>query len=177
MCLVAQLCPTLCDLMDCSPRAPLSMGISRQEYWSGLPFPPETRSLSSFPVSFPGTTTYRALTDQKCREPQCLFSPSSSNDQIFSALPSEYRIDQALLPPPVLLVPAVIIHRSHPRTTWPQRLGFFLSRPSSAWQPENESHSVASDSLRSQGLHGVLQARILEWVAVPFSRGSSKPRD
>ena len=26
-------------------------------------------------------------------------------------------------------------------------------------------------------LHGILQARILEWVAVPFSRGSSQPRD
>ena len=23
--------------MDCSPKAPLSMGFSRQEYWSGLP--------------------------------------------------------------------------------------------------------------------------------------------
>ena len=26
--------------MDCSPQAPLSMGFPRQEYWSGLPFPP-----------------------------------------------------------------------------------------------------------------------------------------
>ena len=25
--------------MDCSPQAPLSMGFSRQEYWSGLPCP------------------------------------------------------------------------------------------------------------------------------------------
>ena len=24
-------------------------------------------------------------------------------------------------------------------------------------------------------VHGILQARILEWVAVPFSRGSSQP--
>ena len=37
--LVAKSCPTLCDLMDYSPPAPLSMGFSRQEYWSGLPFP------------------------------------------------------------------------------------------------------------------------------------------
>ena len=37
---VAQLCPTLCDPMDCSlHQAPPSMGFSRQEYWSGLPFP------------------------------------------------------------------------------------------------------------------------------------------
>ena len=26
-------------------------------------------------------------------------------------------------------------------------------------------------------VHGVLQARILEWVAFPFHRGSSQPRD
>ena len=34
-----QSCPTFFDPMDCSPPAPLSMGLSRQEYWSGLPFP------------------------------------------------------------------------------------------------------------------------------------------
>ena len=33
---VAQSCPTLCNPMD---QAPPSMGFSRQEYWSGLPFP------------------------------------------------------------------------------------------------------------------------------------------
>ena len=26
-------------------------------------------------------------------------------------------------------------------------------------------------------VHGILQARILEWIAYPFSRGSSQPRD
>ena len=26
-------------------------------------------------------------------------------------------------------------------------------------------------------VHGILQARVLEWVAIPFSRGSSRPRD
>ena len=26
-------------------------------------------------------------------------------------------------------------------------------------------------------VHAILQARILEWVAFPFSRGSSQPRD
>ena len=36
---VAQSCPTLCDPMDCSPPGSSVQGISRQEYWSGLPFP------------------------------------------------------------------------------------------------------------------------------------------
>ena len=26
-------------------------------------------------------------------------------------------------------------------------------------------------------VHGILQARILEWVAIPFFKGSSRPRD
>ena len=38
LCSVAQLCPTLCDPMDIS-QAPLSMEFSKQEYWSGFPFP------------------------------------------------------------------------------------------------------------------------------------------
>ena len=38
--LVAQLCLTLHDPMDCiACQVPLSMEFSRQEYWSGLPFP------------------------------------------------------------------------------------------------------------------------------------------
>ena len=32
-------------------------------------------------------------------------------------------------------------------------------------------------SLPGFSVHGTLQARILEWIAIPFSRGSSQPRD
>ena len=32
-------------------------------------------------------------------------------------------------------------------------------------------------SLPGPSVHGILQARILEWVAMPSSRGSSRPRD
>ena len=32
-------------------------------------------------------------------------------------------------------------------------------------------------SLRGSSIHGIFQARILEWVAIFFSRGSSPPRD
>ena len=41
LCLVTQLCPTLCNPMDCSPPgSSVHGGFSRQEYWSGLPCPP-----------------------------------------------------------------------------------------------------------------------------------------
>ena len=38
--LVAKLCSTLVTLWTVAPQAPLSMGFTRQEYWSGLPCPP-----------------------------------------------------------------------------------------------------------------------------------------
>ena len=46
------------------------------------------------------------------------------------------------------------------------------------------SHSVVSDSLQpmdcsppGSSVHGILQARILEWVAISFSSRSFQPRD
>ena len=44
------------------------------------------------------------------------------------------------------------------------------------------SRSIVSDSLQPYGLpyssiHTIFQARVLEWVAISFSRGSSRPRD
>ena len=37
--LVAKSCPPLATPWTVAHQAPLSMGFSRQEYWSGLPFP------------------------------------------------------------------------------------------------------------------------------------------
>ena len=46
------------------------------------------------------------------------------------------------------------------------------------YESESESRSVVSDSLRPMEciVHGILQARILEWAAFAFCRGSSQPR-
>ena len=46
----------------------------------------------------------------------------------------------------------------------------------------SESGSVVSDSdslsdPMDYTANGILQARILQWIAFPFSRGSSQPRD
>ena len=44
---------------------------------------------------------------------------------------------------------------------------------------ESESLSLCSTLCDPMDyrVHGILQARILEWVALPFSRESSQPRD
>ena len=62
---------------------------------------------------------------------------------------------------------------------------FFLSIVLQIFEKYDEcvSHSVLSDcnpmdcSLPGSSVHGILQVRILERVAIPFSRGSSWPRN
>ena len=61
---VAQSCLTLCDPMDCSPQAPLSIGFSRQEYWGGLPLPTlgdlPYPGIESMSLVSPGTLHWQA---------------------------------------------------------------------------------------------------------------------
>ena len=67
-----------------------------------------------------------------------------------------------------------LIFSDYMNTRWPS--------PS---ESESVSRSVESDCLQTHGLysspvssvHGISQARILEWVAISFSRGSSRPRN
>ena len=43
--------------------------------------------------------------------------------------------------------------------------------------PYQLSYQGSYHSLPGSPVHGILQARILEWVAIPFSRGFSQPRN
>ena len=42
---------------------------------------------------------------------------------------------------------------------------------------ENIIRSGLQNIFGGSSIHGILQARILEWVAISFSRGSSQPSD
>ena len=55
----------------------------------------------------------------------------------------------------------------------------FIGRTNREAESESESRSVLSDSLRPYGctVQGILQARILEWVAFPICGVSAQPRD
>ena len=43
--------------------------------------------------------------------------------------------------------------------------------------PKQVNVYIVTGSPPSSSIHGILQARILEWVAISFSRGSSRPRN
>ena len=65
----------------------------------------------------------------------------------------------------------------------PGALGTLIHLPC-RWRSQSVSRSGMSDlcdymdySPAGSSVYGILQARILEWVAIPFSRGSSQPRD
>ena len=67
--------------------------------------------------------------------------------------------------------------------------GFWMSLNSGSegLGPEQASFPLSVSESRSVGqtlcdpmdytLYGILQARVLEWIAFPFSKGSSQPRD
>ena len=67
---------------------------------------------------------------------------------------------------------------------WKLSASYFVN--SSNWMGESESEVAQSCptlcdpmdcSPPGSSVHGILQARVLKWVAVSFSRGSSQPRD
>ena len=72
---------TLCDLWTVTLQAPLSMGFSRQEYWSGLPCPPPgdlpkteikpsslmSPALDSLPLVPPGKPTKEMVLSSKTK--------------------------------------------------------------------------------------------------------------
>ena len=53
------------------------------------------------------------------------------------------------------------------------RVDWWPYAPDEKWKWKSLSHV----RLFVYTVHGILQARILEWIAFPFSRGSSQPRD
>ena len=116
-CLVAKLCPTLLQPRTVACQAPPSTGSSRQEYWSGLPFP--------------------SLKD--------LLNPR--NEPASPALAGRFF------------------------TTEPQE------RPLQYLKVKGAQFCPTLCDPVAYTVHGLLQARILEWVAFSISRQCSQPRD
>ena len=156
-------------------QAPLSMGFSRQEYWSGLPSPPEdlphpgieptspALQADSLPLSHQGSHT-------------CLYLFAIVPQFLSSLFCYSYSF--------------LFMHFSLGSFCWYMLVftDFFC------WCVQSVHTDVSSLCIsilkvkvaqscptlcdpRDYTVHGILKARILEWVAFPFSSGSSQPRD
>ena len=107
-------------------QAPLSMGFSRQEYWSGVPLPSPVQSLSCVQLfATPWAIAHQAP-----------LSMGFSRQEYWSGLP---------FPSPV--------HESESAVT----------------QSCPTLHDPMDCSLPGSSVHGISQARVLEWVAITFS--------
>ena len=112
-------------------QAPLSVGFSRQEYWSGVPLP----SPKLFTV---------------------LFLYFGWRVQLWSLTALAFWL--------------IIFW------CWWLRASF-LHLDWSCVPSQFSPYNLMDYSLTGSSVHGIFMARILEWVAVPSSRGSSQPRD
>ena len=71
------------------------------------------------------------------------------------------------------------------RKLWLKTTQTWRGKQVSKYRKYKWSHSVVSDSLwpprtgspPGSSIHGIFQARVLEWGAIAFSRGSSRPRN
>ena len=139
VCVCVRACVFSCGWLFVTPwtvvfQAPLSMGFSRQEYWSGLPF--------SFHEVF--QTQIELLSPVSPALAGIFFTTEPSGKPRWSTNP--YRCWK--------IKKKVRVTQSCPT--------LYISM--------DYSQLVSS-------VHGILQARTLECVAIPFSRGSSQPRD
>ena len=143
------------QLWTVAHQAPLSMEFPRQEYWSGLPFP----SPGGLPDSGikPGSPVAPAQAGE-------LFTTESPGKPIFSR--QEYW-NGLSFPTPGGLPDSGIKLRSPTLQA--------VSLPSEPPGKPKVKVKVAQSCLTLCDPMdcGILQTRVMEWVAIPFSRGSS----
>ena len=139
-------------------QATLSLGFSRQEHWSGLPFP--------FPMHEKWKVKVKSLSCvQTLSDPMDCSLPGSSVHGIFQARLLEWG--------------AIAFSECMSRYSWIKHLeGHYPpSLLCSVTQLCRTLCNSMDSNLPGSSVHGIVQARILEWVAISFSRGSSPLRD
>ena len=202
------------------------MGLSRQKYWSGLPYPPlgdlphlgikpispvsptlqvgsfltepprkplgVLYPLSKFPFiatlsSLKMLATWRQESWLVCwcfLSPREVFSTSTFVKLVTTDPCTSYPFLHLELWPPALLIPSLSLRlTSAPFTksylSWQQmkKQGNYPCVKLLVTQACLTLYDPVDRRPPGSFIHRILQARILEWVAILFSRGSSQPRD
>ena len=145
--LVAKSCPTLVTPWSVTCQAPLSMGFSNQEYGSGLPFPS------------PGDLPNPGIKHR---------SPALQADSLLTELQGKPRICICMCVYKYMGFPGASMVKHPPANTAESESEVAQSCPTLC--------NPIDCSLPGSSVHGIFQAIVLEWVAISFSRGSSRPR-
>ena len=129
-------------------QAPWPMGFSKQKHWSGLPCPPP-----GVKVKPPEKVEIQTWVWIMKHLPKNLWRVAWSSESLSLHLLAQL---------------------------WGYFLVFYTFCESE-WVKFDQSCLTVCDpmdhSLPGSFVHGILKARILEWVAIPFSSGTSQPRD
>ena len=119
----------------------------------------------------------------KCTRIQGIYLPHAFFELITDrwSLANCYGLDFVCLPHPLPSTQNIYILNPH---SWCLRMWLHLEFGSlkryvcaKSFQPCLTLWDPMDCSLPGFSVHGILQARILEWIATPSSRGSSQPRD
>ena len=150
-------------------QAPPSMGFSRQEYWSGVPLPSPDLVIAFLEASI-------------SLDPHVLISSLSCDNE---AAP-----DGKIYYFPVLtrwitsMLVCLQIWSNFQNSSISDKIHTLSIRFTHLffywiwkWMRRVKEWHAQDSSLPCSSAHGILQARILEWVAIPFSKRYSWPRD
>ena len=140
-------------------QGPLSMGFSREEYWSGLPLYIFILKWSRA-LDYKNNTYFKNNLYWKIISFSCLIELSRT---------SSTKLKKAVISGGILASFLMGVIQVSLYDVWWCVCEVAQSCPTLC-DPVDYSPPDSS-------VHGILQARILEWVAISFSRGSSQPRD
>ena len=134
-------------------QAPLSMGFSRQEYWSGVPLP--SPNLNLIMRGKKKTPSKLKLKDSRENNWPVLIKKCHWHERLDRTKLSQVRGDWG-----GVKIKCYVVSR----TSGGSVTKSCLTRVTHGLSPPGSS------------VHRIFQARILEWVALSFSKGSSWPR-
>jgi len=141
-------------------QAPLSMGFSRQQYWSGVPLPGVLQFMGSQRVGHDWATE---LNWTECHLLIFAISMHSINKNFLRLLSILISIGEK----------ENNVQEENNNICWIPSVGQPPGKPY-LWKWKS---CLTLCNPVDYTVHGILQARILEWVAYPFSSGSSWPRN
>ena len=177
-------------------QAPLCMGFPRQEYWIGLPFPSPVDLPGSGIKPAPPALADRCFTAEPAGKEALLVFYTlpfplfiiQSNSSVLTKISIGFQTKAVELQPIhklTYLWNIYLFHPVHPLCRNPKKKNTqqsdLLHTCTHVCAKSLQSCQILCDPIDCSPLgssvHGISQARILEWVGISFSRGSSPPRD